>query len=235
MIVASYNYGFVVASILIAMATAYCSLEVAPRIPHHEGWNKGLWTALASFCLGGGIWSMHFVAMLAFQPHMPVTYDLEITGISLALPILTAGVGFTTIHRFETLTWPRAFVVGIIFGISIVIMHYTGMAAMRTDASMVWNYWLVAVSFLIACVASIAALKTTFTQPTGWTKAIGAVLLGAAISGMHYTGMAALTLMHDGNTKPGMLNPTGLGTTVALVATTILGLSVMAATYDKER
>lgn len=232
---AHYNPGFVVASILIAIATAYCALDVAPRIQAHKGFWKWFWIGMASFCLGGGIWSMHFVAMLAYNPFMPVYYDIKITVLSFLLPIVTAAIGFPIIHHERTLEWNRAMIVGAIFGVSICAMHYTGMYAMRTDGVMHWDPFLIFVSYVIAAGASIAAIRTSFTQPTPLKHMVGAGLLGAAISGMHYTGMAAMTMTMGGGSPAatGALDPTGLGTTVAFVAMAILGLTTFVANVVK--
>src|SRR5687767_432186 len=98
MIAYSYNELFVVASVLIAIWTSYAAIEISPRLQHHHGWSRFGWILLASICAGGGIWSMHFMGMLAFTLPLPVTYDVSTTVLSLILPIIGAALAFYVVH-----------------------------------------------------------------------------------------------------------------------------------------
>jgi NO-binding membrane sensor protein with MHYT domain len=99
-LIGSHDFFLVALSILIAIAASYTALDLAGRIQAAQGWAKHVWLAAAAFAMGGSIWSMHFVAMLAFSmPDMPTDYDLTLTAISFALPILVTGVGFQVVSR----------------------------------------------------------------------------------------------------------------------------------------
>jgi NO-binding membrane sensor protein with MHYT domain len=147
--------------------------------------------------MGGGIWSMHFIAMLAFLMPMPVSFDLDLTVLSLLVAIGVTGVAFHGISR-EQASVPQLVSSGIFMGVGIVSMHYTGMAAMRMSAHLNYDPTLVALSVLIAIGASIAALWLAFRMAAHWQRFLAAVIMGVAISGMHYTGMAAAVFTaHD--------------------------------------
>ena len=140
--------------------------------------------------LGGGIWSMHFIAMLAFLMPMPMSFDIGLTALSLLVAMGVTGAGFYVIGTRRATPLQLA-LSGVFMGIGIVAMHYTGMAAMRMPAHLGYDQILVAVSVLIAIGASIAALWLAFRTAVAWQRLLAAVVMGCAISGMHYTGMAA--------------------------------------------
>src|SRR5205807_7646821 len=133
---------------------------------------------------------MHFIAMLAFRMPIHVGYDLGLTVLSLVLAIVVTGVGFYVIGTRQA-TAPQLVFSGLFMGIGIVAMHYTGMAAMLMPAGLVYDRGLVMLSVFIAVGASIAALWLAFRTSVVWQKIPAAIVMGAAISGMHYTGMAA--------------------------------------------
>lgn len=233
----SYVPGLVIASVMIAIWASYVALQTARRVrAHSRRSSRALWVALTALCLGGGIWSMHFVAMLAFEIPLAVGFDPGLTVLSLALPIVTAAVGFAYLARDPDPTWAQIVLIGVIFGVAIVAMHYTGMHAMRMAASMEFDFRLVALSFMIAVVASIAALRMSQHDRGPYKLALGSVLMGLAISGMHYTGMAALTL-HEGAAHAAAsaiaIDRTTLGIAVVLVFSVIIATAWGAATVDR--
>ncbi len=145
-------------SILIATVASYTALDLAGRVHASSGRFKHLWLATAALAMGGGLWAMHFVAMLAFSlPGVNVDYDLGLTAVSLVLPILATGFSFYIV------TWtdsglPALIRSGLAMGAGIVAMHYTGMAAMRVAADLNHETLWVAVSVLTAIRASTTAL-----------------------------------------------------------------------------
>jgi NO-binding membrane sensor protein with MHYT domain len=152
----------VVLSILIATAASYTALDLAGRVRASQGWASHAWLAAAAAVMGGGIWSMHFVAMLAFSmPGMQVEYDLRITLLSLAFPIAVTGLGFLVVNR-TALGRTGLIVAGLLMAAGIVAMHYTGMAAMRMAADLSYQATWVAISVLIAIGASLIALWLAF-------------------------------------------------------------------------
>jgi NO-binding membrane sensor protein with MHYT domain len=137
---------------------------------------------------------MHFIGMLAFIMPMPVGYDLGLTLLSLVVAIGVTGFGFFMIGTRQV-TALEFVLSGIFMGIGIVAMHYIGMAAMRMAADIRYDRVLVALSVLIAIGASIPALWLAFRTTLAWQRLLAAVVMGSAISGMHYTGMAAATFI----------------------------------------
>ena len=145
--------------------------------------------------MGLGIWSMHYIGMLAFALPVPVLYDWPTVLLSLLAAIFASGVALFVVSR-KKLDWPRAVAGGVIMGGGIATMHYTGMAAMRLPAMCSYDPWLLTLSVVVAVVISLAAIWLTFhfreeAKGSAVWKTISAVVMGAAIPVMHYTGMAA--------------------------------------------
>ncbi|HEX2116342.1 MAG TPA: MHYT domain-containing protein, partial [Alphaproteobacteria bacterium] len=187
---ATYDPVLVALSILVACAGAYTALVVAARLSTKRDTDAWIWRAASAVTMGGGIWSMHFVGMLAFTVPVPVAYDLGLTLLSLVLPMLVTGVGFYVVGTRGTA--PRYLLTsGVFMGLGIVSMHYTGMAAMDMPATIAWRIEYVIASILIAIAASIAALWLAFRLEGTWRRVGAAAMMGAAVSGMHYTAMAA--------------------------------------------
>src|ERR1700682_3679173 len=186
----SYAASLVALSYAVASFASYTALDLGGRIRASKGWIRRAWLATAALAMGGGIWSMHFIAMLAFLMPMPVGYDLGLTILSLIFAVGVTGVGFYVIGTRQA-TVLQLVLSGLFMGIGIVAMHYTGMAAMLMPAELRYDRLLVALSVFIAIAASIAALWLAFRTAVVWQKIAAAVVMEAAISGMHYTGMAA--------------------------------------------
>ena len=173
-------------SILIAALASYTALDLATRMRAASGPASLGWLGAAAVAMGGGIWSMHFVAMLAFSlPGMDVSYDPLLTVLSLTVPILVAAAAFVVVSQR-----PNALVVaGIAMGLAISGMHYTGMSAMRMAASIHYDPVWVALSIAIAIGASIVALRLAFHMTSVLERVSAGAVMGMAISGMHYAAM----------------------------------------------
>jgi NO-binding membrane sensor protein with MHYT domain len=154
----THDQALVALSVLIAVAASYTALDLAGRVRASAGWHRYAWLATAALAMGGGVWSMHFVAMLAFsKPDMAVSYDIRLTFLSLLIPILATAVGFLVMSRSHPT--PTLLVAsGLFMGLGIAAMHYTGMAAMRMAADLRYDRFWVAVSILIAIGAATVAL-----------------------------------------------------------------------------
>ena len=187
---ATYDPYLVALSILVASFAAYTALDLGGRVPLAEGPTHRIWLAAAALTMGAGIWSMHFVAMLAFMLPMPVSYDVGLTVLSLVLAILATGGGFYVISR-PGVSRPRLVLSGLFMGIGILAMHYTGMAAMRGPVELSYDPLWVALSVIIAIGVATAALWLAFRTTGPGQKLAAAIVMGLAISGMHYTGMRA--------------------------------------------
>ena len=185
-----YNLWLVALSIIIAIFASFTVFHLAGRIKtsHHFALKSLLF--MAALAMGGGIWSMHFVAMLAFSLPVPVSYDVLITLISLLVAIFMTGVALFTMS-YRLMTFTKLLAGGIFMGTGIVSMHYIGMAAMLVEAHIAYDTPWVAVSVAIAILASTAALWLAFNLRIAWHKIGSALLMGGAIAGMHFTGMAA--------------------------------------------
>ena len=155
------------------------------------------WLAMASIAIGGvAIWLMHFIAMLGFAiPNSVVRYHLGWTVASAVLSISAVFVGLITIGR--TVHLPRLIAGGVITGLAVALMHYTGMWAVQIQGAITYDKGLVALSILIAVVAATAALWFTLVLKSLLLRFVAGLVMGVAVVGMHYTGMAAVRVAVD--------------------------------------
>jgi NO-binding membrane sensor protein with MHYT domain/two-component sensor histidine kinase len=236
-IIGTYDPYLVALSISVACLASYTALDLGGRIRGSRRWARLAWLVTAAIAMGGGIWSMHFIGMLAFVMPMPVSYHLGLTLLSLVVAVGVTGFGFFMIGTRE-LTAPEFVLSGIFMGIGIISMHYVGMAAMRMPADIRYDPILVTLSVLIAIGASIAALWLAFRTTVTSQQLMAAVVMGFAISGMHYTGMAAATFIAepalDGARGARALAQTGLALTIATITFVILLLALVASAFDKK-
>jgi NO-binding membrane sensor protein with MHYT domain len=189
-VTATYDPYLVALSILVAGFASYAALDLGGRAAPAQGPTHRIWLAAAAVIMGGGIWSMHFVAMLAFVLPMPMSYDVGLTVLSLILAILATSGGFYVISR-PGVSRPRLILSGVLMGVAIFGMHYTGMAAMRGPAELSYDPLWFALSVIIAIGAATVALWLAFRTTEAGQKLTAAIVMGFAISGMHYTGMQA--------------------------------------------
>lgn len=189
--IGTHNYWLVALSIVTAIFASFTVFHLVGRSKMSRRFSQKTLLVMSALAMGGGIWSMHFIAMLAFGLPVAVSYDVLITLISLLVAIFMAGVGIFTVS-YGQMSTTRLLVGGAFTGVGIVSMHYIGMAAMRVDATMVHDPMLVAASVVIAIIASTSALWLARNLTVAWHKLGAAVLMGVAISGMHFTAMAAV-------------------------------------------
>src|SRR5580704_13529136 len=177
-------------SILIASFASYTALDLSGHAGPARGFARRVWLVAAAIAMGGGIWSMHFVAMLAFIMPMPMSYDIGLTTLSLVVAMFVTGVAFYVISS-QSASPLRLALSGIFMGLGIAGMHYTGMAAMRGPAELSYDPVFVALSLVIAIGASTLALWLAFRTTDLGRKLVAGIVMGVAISGMHYTAMRA--------------------------------------------
>jgi diguanylate cyclase len=197
----TYSYWLVVLSLLVAILASYAALDLATRITASKGRTARLWLIGGAFSMGTGIWSMHFIGMLAFSLPIPMDYDIPITLLSMLIAVVVSGFALFIVSQ-ASLTWRSLAGGGVLMGIGIASMHYTGMAAMQTSPAIQYDPWLFSLSIVIAILASLAALAIAFSLRTDsvwmiYAKYAAAVVMGIAITGMHYTGMAAAQFAPD--------------------------------------
>jgi PAS domain S-box-containing protein len=231
-----HDLPLVVLSVVIAIFASYAALDLAGRIRVASGWVRRAWLGAAALAMGGGIWSMHFVAMLAFSMPMALGYDLATTLVSLALPVAVTAIAFLVTSRGAVRPGLIA-ISGTFLGLGIVTMHYTGMAAMQMPARLSYDPLLVAASVVIAIGASVVALWLAFTHQNIAQKMASAVAMGLAIAGMHYTAMAAAIFTAEPGMQhgPGMaaLEQTSLALGITVITLLILGLGLVASIFDR--
>ncbi|MGW3666275.1 MHYT domain-containing protein [Streptomyces sp. NPDC005141] len=197
-----FGYGAVtpVASCLIACLGSALGLRCVVRsLNNRQSWKPG-WLALGTTTIGCGIWTMHFIAMTGFRVQgIGIDYDVRLAALSLVVAIAVVGVGvFTVGYRGATSTTLTA--AGIFTGLGVAAMHYLGMAALQLNGYLRYDWITVGLSVLIAVVAATAALWAAASY-RGFLAALGAsLLMGIAVTGMHYTGMAALDVHLHGAT-----------------------------------
>jgi len=227
----SYHAGLVTLSVLIAIASSFVALAAVPRM-HDKTANHGrasLWSVVFGISLGAGIWSMHFIAMLALNLPVPVRYDPALTLTSLVVGMCFATLSALPLRHGGRLGGRRLAGMGLLAGLGISGMHYTGMAAMRMAADMFFEPAIVILSVLIAISASSAALwianRLRESRVFGKTgiKAAAAVVMGLAVSAIHYTGMAAVHFQ----ARPAMAGPyAGLDTPLMVAAISVIAALV---------
>lgn len=233
----SYDPILVALSVGVAIFASFTALNLAGRLLVADQHARRWWLAAAAVALGGGIWSMHFVGMLAFNMPVPASYDVRLTILSLTLPIVVVGAGLLAVSRFGNRLLPLLGA-GVLAGIGIVTMHYSGMAAMRmTGVTTSYEPMLVGASVAIAVIAATAAFWLAFRTQHTWERLIAAVVMGFAIAGMHYTGMAAAVFTMDGHapavTAP-VIQPGILAVSVVSVASILLLLALLTAFFDRK-
>jgi diguanylate cyclase len=195
MLVGSYNMWLVAASLLIAMVASYTALDMAGRVTETQGRAARWWLFGGSVAMGIGIWSMHFIGMLAFSLPVPMGYDAPITLLSLLIAIASSAFALWTVCQ-QQLSWQRLCEGAVLMGAGVSTMHYTGMAAMRMHPGIHYIPSLFFLSIAIAFSASGVALWIAFhlrrrSSKVKLLRVGAAVVMGFAIAGMHYMGMAA--------------------------------------------
>ncbi|MDD1640816.1 MAG: PAS-domain containing protein, partial [Methylococcaceae bacterium] len=239
-----YDVGLVVPSVAIAILASYAALSVAGRISAADsGHKRRIWLLAGSFTMGGGVWAMHFIAMLALKLPIAVSYDVLITIVSTVPVILASYVMLKVISR--TKISKLIFLASVVMGGGIGAMHYIGMAAMQgisRQLIMMFEPRLLVLSVLTAVVLSGIALTIDFIigrnkkgQGAIWAKIGASVIMGCAISGMHYTGMAA-TYFFAGDASPvfteSVLNTNALVFWVSFTSVLIALLSIFITIVD---
>lgn len=199
-----WNFGLVATSILVAIIGSYVALFFAQRLRTSQGLARKLYASLGAFVMGLAIWSMHFIGMAAMEMGMPVEYEPTLNFLSIVAAITGAGVAFSVFQR-ATIGWVQYLFGSVAMAMAIATMHYTGMASLQMAARVVYDPGLFIVSVLVAFVASFAALWLAYQPERGTLRQIflrkvaSAVVLGLAVSGMHYTGMGAARYLSDGS------------------------------------
>jgi NO-binding membrane sensor protein with MHYT domain len=233
----TYNVFLVVLSFLVSVFGSFVALTLIRAVRTSEAKAKLPWIIAAAFALGGGaIWTMHFIGMLAYDMGMPVSYNGPITLASLIIAVAVVGLGIWVVGSNDKST-PRLIIAGVLTGIGVASMHYTGMAAMNGMSSMSYEPFWFSVSIVIALVAATAALWLAF-HLEGQLQLMGAsIVMGIAVCGMHYTGMYGMLMTHDPNVLAQQegIKPMQMGLMIFCFSMLLLVLSLIAALSQLNR
>ncbi len=201
---------------------AFLGLRCITRARAYAGLGRARWLALAAVSIGAtGIWAMHFIAMLGFAiPGQQILYNVPITIASMLIAIAVVGVGLFIVG-FGNGGWTPLLTGGVIVGIGVASMHYLGMAAMSMPDSMHYNALLFILSVVIAIVAGTAALWAGTRVRSLRATIVASLIMGVAVSGMHYTGMAAMRV------TPGSMPSMSGSTAASFLMPVLLGISLV--------
>lgn len=237
----TYSQSLVVFSLLVAILASYTALDMAGRLATATGRVARWWLAGGAAAMGLGIWSMHFIGMLAFKLPIPIGYDLAITLYSMTISVGASAYALWLVSR--PLLPKRRLVAGaVLMGLGIATMHYLGMSAMRMQPGIDYDPLWFATSIVIAIAAAGAALWIAFRLRTEGLhtrrlRGLASLVMGLAIVGMHYTGMAAAGFPVDsvcGAVIRGGIDAHWLAVLVIVTTLGTLGIALLASLFDRQ-
>ncbi len=226
-------------SLIVAFIASFTALDTAGRVAVSRGWSARFWLLAGGSAMGIGIWAMHFIGMLAMMMPVTMRYDIRLTSLSLLVAILASCLAFGQTVGGLHLTRHRLLRGSLILGAGVAAMHYLGMYALLIEPRPEWNSVLVVLSVLIAFVASGVALWLAFHLRKGehhllLMRGLASLVMGIAIAGMHYVGMAAATFSHHSMMQSQGLSNPGLAVWVTLITLTILGITLLCSMLDAQ-
>jgi len=240
-LVGSYDYGELARSILIAFAASYAALDLGGRVTAARGRARAAWLTGGAIAMGIGIWAMHFKGMLAFLLPIKVVYHWPTVLSSLVIAVLASAIALYIATR-QKMGPAEAWTGSLIMGGGISAMHYLGMTAMRMAAVTRFDPLRVALSVVLAILGSRIALMFTFDyredfRGTSLAKIVSTALMGAAISLMHYTGMAAVSFM-PAAAVPNLSHTVGIsplgGYGIFIVSILFLCTAILTSSVDRQ-
>lgn len=226
-------------SLIVVFIASFTALDTAGRAAVTRGWSARFWLLVGGIAMGIGVWAMHFIGMLAMMLPMMMRYDTRLTILSLLVVILASVLAFGQTVGGLHLTRQRLLCGTLILGAGVVVMHYLGMYALLIEPQPKWNALLVALSVLIAFAASGLALWLAFHLRQGdhhlmLMRGLASLVMGIAIAGMHYVGMAAAEFSHSSMMQPHGVSNAGLAVWVTLITLTILGITLLSSMLDAQ-
>ncbi|HGN8724105.1 TPA: putative bifunctional diguanylate cyclase/phosphodiesterase [Enterobacter bugandensis] len=233
----SWDPVLIAVSYLVAFIASFVALDSAGKIPLSSRKAALFWRIAGGITLGIGIWSMHFIGMLSMQMPMMMSYDLWLTLASLGVAIVASTIAINIAVTGKHLSPFRLFFATVILSAGVVAMHYIGMAALMLEGSILWDRRIVGVSVMIAVVASGVALWLAFRlrdkhKGVFVTRILAALVMGAAICAMHYTGMSAAHFHEMAHTLPGGVSELGLSIWVSVTTLALLGMMLIISLID---
>ena len=226
----NFTYGPLTPVLGFVMSSLGCflGLRCTTRARASRGAPRARWLLLATVSIATtGIWVMHFVAMLGFTiPGQTISYSVPVTVLSMLIAVIVVGIGLLIVG-FGGSGWRTLLMGGLIIGFGVASMHYIGMAAMKMPDTVRYNNVVVVLSVAIAVVAGTAALWAALRLATVGATLLASLIMGVAVSGMHYTGIAAMHVY--GTQNPGMLASMSSGVSAqAFLLPLIIGISILA-------
>jgi NO-binding membrane sensor protein with MHYT domain len=209
---------------IVSCVGCFLGLRCTTRARAYRGAARARWLIMGALAIATtGIWVMHFIGMLGFTiPGQTIRYNVLITIASMVIAVLVVGVGLFIVGFSRRAGNGPLLTGGLILGIGVASMHYIGMMAIRVPDSLSYNPGLVAASVIIAVAAGVAALWAALRLDSLWSTFVASLIMGVAVSGMHYTGMAALRVTAD----PGLAVSTSASASAgAFLLPLIIGLS----------
>jgi PAS domain S-box-containing protein len=232
----AYDYRLVALSISISILASYAALDLAERVTTSKGGARVAWLYGGATAMGFGIWTMHYVGMVAFRLPIPVLYDWPTVAASLFAAIAASGAALFVVSR-PTMGLGRTALGSLFMGSAIAGMHYIGMAAMRIQAMCIYSVSVVGVSIFLAIAISFAALELAFAgrhSQSVWDKGKlwSGLTLGLAIPVMHYVGMAAVKFVPEAGFNGDVAHSTsitslGLGTVIGVTLIILLHVEII--------
>lgn len=235
-----YDLHLVALSVAIAIVGAYVGLTLSERVVQHKGQSRYLWLVGGAIAFGSAVWAMHFTGMLAFQLPVSVSYDIPMVILSLVIAIITGGSALLVIAR-RRMTWLTSCGAAVVMGGGIGMMHYAGMLAMRMPAMTHWDARIIVLSAVVAIVLAFIAMRLSYylravsTKRFGWHRVGASIVIGIAIAGMHYTGMAAATFVPAADVnRAGLLSGDAVGgAAIVLITLLVSGFAIVLAFIDR--
>jgi diguanylate cyclase (GGDEF)-like protein len=225
-----HNLGFVVLSYVIASGGSYTALEMIERWRHGQDASARYWQFASAAVLGGSIWSMHFIAMLALEIDLPITYAPGPTLVSLLIEVSIAAGGLQIVRANPS--WAHVGGAGAVVGMGIAAMHYVGMSSMRFPGSLAYHPGLWSMSIMVAVAAATAALWLSFRVHVLWQRIVAALVMGGGICGVHYVGMASTVFRLDplAQVTPGLVrSPIAFAVALTTLTFTLCALVLVVA------
>lgn len=227
----SYESIYVVFSYVISVIGSFVALTAARHIVRPDGGVSAFNLLAAGLALGGiGVWSMHFMGMLALKADLAIGYSLAETLVSLVAAVIATSLALYFVAGNNT--FGRIVTAGTVLGLGVCVMHYLGMHGMRFGGFFRWSFDVVGLSVVIAIVAATAALWLAFNTSNWLARAAAALVMGGAVCAMHYTGMAAASIICTTVNRTAMPRGFGVISTVQLpmvVISLALGIAAILA------
>jgi signal transduction histidine kinase/NO-binding membrane sensor protein with MHYT domain len=229
-ITTQHDWRLVLAAALVCATATMATFFLYSKVPSFSPVRRAVWLALTGLVAGSGIWTTHFVAMLAFETGLPTGYAALGTLGSFVVAAVCTSLGFaiSSSPRLASRRPLAALLGGVVVGLGITLMHYVGMSGYRTAGELIWSGPYVAASVLIGALAAAAALSVAPPASSRVRQWMGAALLTLGIVGMHFTGMAAVTIVPDSAlTVPASLMSTPMMAAGAIAAAVLIMIAVV--------